>query len=330
MNASTPDVLESGQTHATGFLLEPLGWARNYLGRDPQLITALCELELYRMHLLAMALAHTRGEPSSQLVASFIKQSEDAILEQAIGRRPVGLGRALHALPDAVLSRESYRLLVALLDDPATAKFLHHCGPINETLIVSLAALPNPLRQPAIFKLFGQIEGMDRFVEGLMFLSARSGMPFDKLVADLAALNQTNQVVARITSLADGLPLAEGLPKLHIGSFRRIDALSEIKFLATGWRNCLAEYLHAVNECTGAVYLSAEDHSPAVAFLVRIDRLGWTVRQIKGPKNVDIEPIKVSEHQQAFRNAGIPMADEVSALKSIIMRKRWLRDEWFR
>jgi len=331
MSALTLDAAQSGQTQPTGFLLEPLGWVRDYLDGDSQLLAALVGLELYRVHLLAMALAHIRGEPSSQRVASFITQSDDAILEQALGRRQIGISRALRALPGAVLSRESYRLLVTLLADPATAKFLHHCPSVNEPLIDALAALPSPLRQPAIFKLFDRIEGMDWFVEGLKFLSARCGMPFDKLIADLAALNQTDQVVARITRLVDGLPLVEGLPKPKIGSFHRVDSLSEIRLIATGWRNCLAEYLYAVNECTGAIYLSADDHSPAVAFLVRIDRLGWTVRQIKGPRNVDIKPIKATEHREAFRNAGIPMAYEVSALKSILMRKRWLRqnDDWF-
>jgi hypothetical protein len=63
------------------------------------------------------------------------------------------------------------------------------------------------LRRPAIFKLFDDIDGMDRFVVGLRFLSDRADLAFDTLVEELCSLDQTEQVRAKIAGLADRLPL---------------------------------------------------------------------------------------------------------------------------
>ena len=69
-----------------------------------------------------------------------------------------------------MLAPECYRALILLLKDRATSKYLHHCRSITSTMIIGLAALPEPLRRPAIFKLFEEVDGMAGFVAGLRFL----------------------------------------------------------------------------------------------------------------------------------------------------------------
>jgi len=87
----------------------------------------------------------------------------------SLGYRPVGISRALSRLPPKVLTAESYRNLVDLLDDPVPAKFLHHTGSITEPIITGLHRLPVALRRPAIMAMFNRIDGMTWFVVGCGF-----------------------------------------------------------------------------------------------------------------------------------------------------------------
>jgi hypothetical protein len=51
------------------------------------------------MHLIALALAHWRGEIDAQLAGLLIGGVPDAVLGATLGRRPAGLKRALKRLP---------------------------------------------------------------------------------------------------------------------------------------------------------------------------------------------------------------------------------------
>lgn len=97
-------------------------------------------------------------------------------------------------------------------------------------------------------------------------------------------MEQAEQVRAKITALAERLPLPDRLPDPMLGTFRRIDDPAEIRSLARLWKNCLGEYLHEVNEGTTLIYRSTEDEQPTAALLVRANRLGWTLVDIKGPQ----------------------------------------------
>jgi hypothetical protein len=191
-------------------------------------------------------------------------------------------------------------------------------------MIAGLSALPLVLRQPAIFKLFNQLERMDRFMHGLRFLSDLAKVPFDRLVGELGDLDQSDQVTARIAELVENLPLPPTLPPPFVGFFRRIDRVPEIRSVAKTWHNCLADCLHSVNNGTAAVYRTEIGES-AIAFVLRFDRLGWQLNQIKGPKNVDIETSHLSRHQSAFLEAGIPTSPDVAAIKDLVLRARWPR-----
>jgi hypothetical protein len=228
-----------------GFLVGPLGWLNEHLAKiitsDRELLVTLFELDPYRMHVLGLGVAHLDPAlPSRTIIESLARQSPQTAVRQILGNWPQGLDRILHALPGtSILAPENYRALVALLHDRATAAHLYHCRPITEPLIIALTALPPPLRRPAIFKLFDDIDGMDRFVAGLEFLSDRAGVAFKHLVEELGSLDQTEQVRAKIAALADRLPLPDRLPAERLGTFYRIDDPAQIRSLAKSWHNCL-------------------------------------------------------------------------------------------
>jgi hypothetical protein len=308
-----------------GFLLEPLGWVQDRLAKaiegDPTLVELLFELDQVRMHLTALALAHMTGEVTPDLALILLQGSRKTILNLSVGHRPVGIDRVLSHLPPKVLTAESYRKLTDLLLVPATAKFLHHRTSITDQIITGLHTLPAALRTVAIMSMFNPFGRMILFVDGLRFLASRTGLPFESLTNQIGALDQPDQVAAKITQLVDGLPLPDTLPPIEIGGFRRLDAVAEIRDLAKNWQNCLADCLFNVNEGTSAIYLS--NHRQAVSFLCRHGRMGWFLLQAKGPKNAAIEPHQLAQIHAAFADAGIQQSSMIEAIKSIVLTDDW-------
>ena len=147
---------------------------------------------------------------------------------------------------------------------------------------------------------------MDRFVAGLQFLCDRAGLAFDGFVEELGALHQTEQVRAKITGLAEALPLPDRLPSSRLGQFHRVDNPAQIRSLARLWQNCLGEHLHEVNEGTTLIYCTFDEEGPAAALVARANRLGWAVIDVKGPKNFHIGPEDLARHYKTFLDAGIP------------------------
>jgi hypothetical protein len=157
-----------GKWRRPGFLLEPLGWVQDRLRQaievEPRLVELLFDLDHARMHLIALALAHMIGEVTPDLALMLLQGSRKTVLNLSVGHRPVGINRALHHLPPKVLTAESYRNLTDLLNDPVTAKFLHHTASITDLLITGLHRLPAGLRTAAIMAMFNQIDDMIWFV----------------------------------------------------------------------------------------------------------------------------------------------------------------------
>ena len=169
--------------------------------------------------------------------------------------------------------------------------------------------------------MFNPIGRMLLFVDGLRFLASRTGLRFEFLANQIGALDQPDQVAAKITELVDDLPLPDTLPPKEIGGFRRLDAAAEIRNLAKNWQNCLADYLFNVNEGTSAIYLSSDRQG--VCFLCRYGRMGWFLLQAKGPKNAEIEPDQLAQIYAAFASAGIPQSSIIEPIKSIIKTDEW-------
>jgi hypothetical protein len=314
-----------------GFLVGPLGWINEYFAQilttDGELLATLFELDPYRMHVLGLGVAHLEpAQPLATIIENLGRRSPKTTLRQILGRWPKGLDKVVHALPETtVLPLKSYRDLIAILDDRAIATHLHHRQAITEPLITALAELPPALRRPAIFKLFDDIDGMDRFVVGLKLLSDRASVAFNRLIEELGALDQTEQVKAKIADLADRLPLPDRLPAQQIGTFHRIDDPDQIRALAKSWHNCLGEYVHEVNEGTSLIYRSTEDQQPTAALLARVNRLGWALVDLKGPNNVDTDPKKASGHHEMFSRAGIPRLADIAAIRSILRQRHLSR-----
>jgi hypothetical protein len=316
-----------GKWRRPGFLLEPLGWVQNRLSQaiagEPRLVELLFDLDHGRMHLMALALAHLASDVTPDLAQFLLSGPRNAILNLSVGYRPVGIDRALHHLPPKVLTVESYRNLTDLLNDPATAKFLHHTGSITELLITGIHRLPGGLRTAAIMAMFNWIDGMIWFVDGLRFLASRTGLPFDAIAHQIGGLDQPDQVAAKIRQLVDRLPLPDTLPPVEIGGFRRLNTVAEIRDLAKNWQNCLAGYLFNVNDGTSAIYLA--EQLAAVCSVGRHGRMGWFLLQTKGPKNVAIDPDQLVQISDAFADAGIPTSSMIEAIKSILQTHEWSR-----
>ena len=295
-----------------GYLMAPFGWAAKPLAAmleaDPSLHSALFTLSRPRMHLIALALAHWPGEIDTPFARLVIGGALPAVLDAVLGRRPDGLKRALGHLPFGVLPRASYQHLVELLEEPATSKLIYHLDSVRPEYLGLLHSIPASLRRiaaGAIGDLRVKPEGL---VDGLRFLAARGAAPtFEALVADLAAIRQPAQFIARIGKLVQELPLPESIPPARVGEARRLDGVAEICRLAKRWKNCLAGgYLDAVNDGRAAVYFWPHVGAPAACLVTRHGRLGWALEDAKGPENVDLPADRWDEIYRAFAAAGIP------------------------
>ena len=112
------------------------------------MLEALVKIDRPRMHLLALGLAYARKDITPALAFLLLERSRQEIVETIFGYRPTGLDRILRHLPDKVLSAHTYRKLIDLLNDGATATFLHHSKAITEAKLIGLHTLP-PVAPPA-------------------------------------------------------------------------------------------------------------------------------------------------------------------------------------
>ena len=316
----------SGSTWATDFFLfRPLTWVADQLGpivdHDPHLFRELMKISPVRMHVAALALAHMRGEVTPEACAFVLTTPQKQLFATLFGYRPVGLGRALGRLPGRVLPAQTYRYLVDLLGHPVIAKYLHHVASIDETTLTTLHRLPPVLRTNGIMKLLSQLDGFETLVDGLHLLATRSARSFDDIAGRISSLDQPDQIAGAIKALAEGLPLPDTLPPQIIGPFRRLDSSGEIRSLAEAWQNCLADCVCGVNDGTYAVYVSDPDQ--AVSLVCRYGRLGWFLAQTKGPANADLNQDRLRQVHATFREAGIPIGSNSSAVRSILLRRNW-------
>jgi hypothetical protein len=163
------------------------------------------------MHLMALALAHMTGEVTPDVAVMLLQESRKTILNLSVGHRPIGIDRVLSHLPPKVLTAESYRNLTDLLLVPATAKFWHHRTSITAQIITGLHTLPAALRTVAIMSMFSPVSRMVLFVDGLRFLAARTGLPFESLA------NQTHYRLLRSADSGGSMPSPRFVTSPRIG-----------------------------------------------------------------------------------------------------------------
>ena len=129
----------AGPPRPPGFLLTPFGWAAEPLAAmvhaEPTMLAGLFEMSQAPMHLIALALAHLDTQVPPDIGLFLARRSSRKVLDQGLGHAPAGIERALHRLPVAVVNRRNYRRLVNLLDDPESAKVLHHAAKISNSTI---------------------------------------------------------------------------------------------------------------------------------------------------------------------------------------------------
>ena len=269
------------------------------------------------MHLIALALAYRPCEINASFARLIIGGALPAVVDAVLDRRPDGLKRALAHLPVGVLPRASYRQLIELLEEPAAAKLIYHLESLQVKYIGLLHSIPAPLRRITAGAVSDWRIEPEGFVDGLRLLAARgAASSFDALVADLAAIRQPAQFVARIGKLVQQLPLPELMPPAKVGMARRLDGVAEICRLAKRWQNCLAsDYLNPVNDGRAAAYFWPHAQAPAACVITRHGRLGWTLDDAKGPENAELPPARLEEIHRAFATVGIPVYSTVKALE---------------
>src|SRR6202048_3474782 len=132
-----------GKQLLPGFLLTPFGWAALPLAlvvsAYPSLLADLFGVTRERMHLIALALAQFEPPSSFEFASLLIRGSTRAVLQAVLGRWPMGVKRALKHLHPQVLQRQNYHRLVDLLNDPGSAKVLHHAAKIDDLAVQVLA-----------------------------------------------------------------------------------------------------------------------------------------------------------------------------------------------
>jgi hypothetical protein len=310
------------------YLLAPLAWIYEELegvfGREPAAKLKLLEADKARLHLIGLVLAHTDGALALSTLNAALTRPIGDVLDMTIGNPPRGLRRILRLLPDAALSPQAYRNLVLLLRHPVTAALLqHHGGPVPETMIMSLAALPQQLRQPAVMKLIDDEETLDRFVDGLRFLAVRLNRDFNAMADEAGAFGQSEQITAWMTDLAESLLLLEVLPPPAIGPFRRLDRPAEIRSLAKVWKNCMRGFVHDINNATSALYIAEDETPQAVVLVSRTERLAWVIDQMKGPRNIDVPASHRERYEKLFAAVGVVQPRDVAFLKDLIFTRCW-------
>ncbi|SIO57571.1 hypothetical protein SAMN05443247_08574 [Bradyrhizobium erythrophlei] len=305
-----------------GFLLEPFRWAIPRLiaiVRDqPGYLPDLIDLSHTRMHLIGVALAHLQTDPGTDLAEILFRGPAETLLEFSVGRQPPGLKRAVRIMPNYMMEAESYRALVRLLDEPQAARFFHHAPEIRDSTIRAMSDVPVELRA-ALFCLQENIVDMSSFSEGLRHIARRSGrLTFDGLVAELARARQPQQLVARLKSFVDTLPLPDALPPARVHHATRIDSGRQLRELGKKWGNCLESYVWNVEHGQCAIYLWRHGGFQAACSVTRSGRLGWFLDQIKGPENADVTPTEEETIQTAFRAAGILPESVIGSIAQIM------------
>jgi hypothetical protein len=321
-----------------GYLFTPFGWAGQKLAAmtgppEAGLLAQLFELDRKRMHLVALALAHLDCELTPELASFFLRASVREVLRRVLGHSPLGIRRVLSLLPFAVLSQQSYRYLVQLLDDPETRKLPQYLfdTELTDAMIRVLLEVPAPLRAVAL-AVRGSVERLETLPDGLRLLVSRGAAPtLDALVGDLATRSQPGQFIGRIRQHIASLPLPETLPPAQIGMARRIDSTEELCTLGKRFRNCIGDLIDGVDAGEFAIYLWDDPTAQAVCQVSRHGRLGWALSEAVGPRNVDLAHDPLQAIRSAFAQAGIPDYSCIHAIEWLVgpdgyqpcTRRRW-------
>jgi hypothetical protein len=310
-----------------GHLLAPFRWAAQTVATivqlQPNLLQHLFAIDRPRMHVIGLGLAHVPDHLAHQLASILFTAPIREAVHAVLGRCPAGILGVLHRLPLAVLSRDGYRALIDLLDEPASAKLLYHFKDkeIAEWMITVLHDAPLTLR-PGLTAVVPHLALLDNVSAALRWFAARGAAPtFDALVADLTTHRQPAQLVARLNNLIAELPLPDALPPKLIGNASRIDSPIEVSRIGSQFKNCIDRYVSQINDGTSTIYVWNEPGLKAVCHVGRHGRLGWAVDRPLGPRNTDLNDDDAARVTTAFGAAGIPDVAFVDTIQAIAYLK---------
>ena len=310
-----------------GYLSVPLGWAAQPLlslvNSNHGLAADLLQIDRARMHLMALVFAHCEDRNIRTNLLSdaqlLLRGSFNEVVDATLQKRLIGLKRTLEKLPIKVLSQESYRHLAESLEEEASAKLMHQADGISEAFIEIFHTVPQPIRRIVALTALSHSIELPGLADALHLLASRGAAPsFDALIAELAAIRQPAQFVARIRKLIAALPLPQCTPPASIGHAKRIDDSEQIRRLGRIWRNCLEAFVDEVNNGIAAIYLWPHRTTPAACLAWRFGRIGWALKDVKGPRNADLPAERALEIKNAFAEVGIVHSRGIWALKRIM------------
>jgi hypothetical protein len=216
------------------------------------------------------------------------------------------------------MEAESYRRLVKLLAEPDAARLIFHTFEIRDSTIRAMNDVPAALRR-VVFSMHETIGDMSSFSKGLRCISMRSGkLSFDQLVSDLARAHQPAQLLAKLKSIVENLPLPDVLPPARVHHAERIDSGCQLRALGKKWGNCLESYVWNVEHGQCAIYLWRDPALQAACSVTRSGRLGWFLDEVKGPENTDLEPQDHDKVLSAFEAVQIPPESVISSIAQIV------------
>jgi hypothetical protein len=306
-----------------GHLLESFGWAAGAVTEivttQPHLLVDLLAIDCQRMHIIAMTLANLESEVTAELAELLMRGSVRTVTEHISTLDPIIVERVLgRRFPSSVLERTSYQRLVTLLAESNASSFLQYADYVSDFIISTLHGLPPPLRDACVINLLDPVKLKYGFSDGLRFLVSRGVAPsFEALVSELAAISDEDRLVSRIGKLVETLPLPTEFPPPQVLKARRIDRLTEIRSLEETWNNGLADYVGEINAGTCALYLWEDGDFSASCSVIRCERLGWFLNEVRRPGNTGIDPWQRAQISSTFDQAGFPSSHAVAAILAI-------------
>ena len=274
------------------------------------------------MHLLALGLAYARKDITPALAFLLLERSRQEIVETIFGYRPTGLDRILRHLPDKVLAAHTYRKLIDLLNDGATATFLHHSKAITEAKLIGLHNLP-PVAAPA-----GNHDDVRPSRR------PRRAWSTDCDFSPRGRAYHSNRWRPRSAPSVSPVKLRR---KSGLSSRRcryrpryrqwKLDRFGELiaPLNFARWPKRGETVLPSVCPASTMAPMPSIFRTAGKSFAWWLDTGGWVgcLAQAKGPYNSDVEADRLTQIHAAFSDVGVFPAADIETIRNILLCRDW-------
>jgi hypothetical protein len=242
-----------------------------------------------RRHLacLALALGRNLARIADVVLEGRIRRS----IEAAVDRAPAGLERALARLGDTAWPADSYRRLLDLLADPASAKLLRHAEAIDPALIARLGLLPPAMGRSLALAALITDDAARAVAESAGAIACRSGAAVAEAAAARWAGLETEAALFEAVR-EDLYPEPPAPPFPATDRLKPLATKAALREAARRYENCLAT---RVNHAVGgfSAYYEWTGGGPidggAIVEIGRDAIFGWRLEEAKGPKNAVLD-----------------------------------------